>query len=57
MAKMLSAFANSSIFTELTTRSLSIYPDPPRSYHLRKIVIIKKPAEAGFCVERFRLNV
>lgn len=57
MAKMLSAFANSSIFTELTTRSLSIYPEPPLSYHLRQIVIKKKPAEAGFCVERFRLNV
>ena len=57
MAKMLSAFANSSIFTELSTRSFSIYPDPPLSYHLRQIVIIKKPAEAGFCVERFRLNV
>ena len=57
MAKMLSAFANSSIFICLTTRSFSIYPDPPLSYHLRQIVIIKKPAEAGFCVERFRLNV
>jgi len=57
MAKMLSAFANSSIFTELTTRSLSIYPDSPLSYHLRQTVINKKPAEAGFCVERFRLNV
>lgn len=57
MAKMLSAFANSSIFTRLSTRSFSTYPDPPLSYHLRKIVIIKKPAEAGFCVERFRLNV
>ncbi len=57
MAKMLSAFANSSIFTELTTTSLSIYPDPPLSYHLRQTVIIKKPAGAGFCVERFRLNV
>lgn len=48
MAKMLSAFANSSIFTELTTRSLSIYPEPPLSYHLRQIVIKKKTAEAGF---------
>lgn len=57
MAKMLSAFANSSIFIGLSTRSFSIYPDPPLSYHLRQIVIIKKPAEAGFCVERFRLNV
>jgi len=57
MAKMLSAFANSSIFIGLSTRSLSIYPEPPLSYHLRQIVIIKKPAEAGFCVERFRLNV
>lgn len=57
MAKMLSAFANSSIFTELTNRSFSIYPDSLLSYHLRQIVIIKKPAEAGFCVERFRLNV
>lgn len=57
MAKMLSAFANSSIFIRLSTRSFSIYPDPPHSYHLRQIVIIKKPAEAGFCVERFRLNV
>ena len=57
MAKMLSAFANSSIFIGLSTRSFSIYPDPPLSYHLRQVVIIKKPAEAGFCVERFRLNV
>lgn len=57
MAKMLSAFANSSIFIGLSTISLSIYPEPPLSYHLRQIVIIKKPAEAGFCVERFRLNV
>ena len=57
MAKMLSAFANSSIFIRLSTRSFSIYPDPPLSYHLRQIVIIKKPAEAGFCVERFRLDV
>lgn len=57
MAKMLSAFANSSIFTRLSTSSFSIYPDPPLSYHLRQVVIIKKPAEAGFCVERFRLNV
>ena len=57
MAKMLSAFANSSIFIRLSTRSFSIYTDPPLSYHLRQIVIIKKPAEAGFCVERFRLNV
>lgn len=57
MAKMLSAFANSSIFIGLSIRSLSIYPDPPLSYHLRQTVIIKKPAGAGFCVERFRLNV
>ena len=57
MAKMLSAFANSSIFIRLSTRSFSIYPDPPLSYHLRQTVINKKPAEAGFCVERFRLNV
>ena len=57
MAKMLSAFANSSIFIGLSTRSLSIYPDPPLSYHLKQTVINKKPAEAGFCVERFRLNV
>ena len=56
MAKMLSAFANSSILSD-TTRSLSIYPDPPLSYHLRQTVINKKPAEAGFCVERFRLNI
>ncbi len=57
MAKMLSAFANSSIFIGLSTRSFSIYPDSLLSYHLKQIVIIKKPAEAGFCVERFRLNV
>ena len=57
MAKMLNAFANSSIFIRLTTRSLSIYPDSPLSYHLKQTVINKKPAEAGFCVERFRLNV
>ena len=57
MAKMLSAFANSSIFICLTTRSFSIYPDPPLSYHLKQTVINKKPAEAGFCVELFRLNV
>ena len=48
MAKMLSAFANSSIFIGLSTRSFSIYPDPPLSYHLKQTVIIKNPPKRVF---------